>query len=130
EALPVAILAADRKRARALLERLARKRDADDPATIRFVVYAVALAGDLYFIDWLILLMQDALYARLAGEAFAMITGADLALLDLEQKPPETPSAGPNDAGDDAVVAPDADDGMAWPDPARVRARWQTTKAG
>src|SRR5262245_36314699 len=78
EALPLAILAADRKRVRTLLERLARKRDEKQPATIRFVVYAVALAGDLYFIDWLIALMADPLYARMAGEAFALITGADL----------------------------------------------------
>ena len=130
EALPVAMLAADRKRARALLERLAQRRDEKQPATIRLVVYAVALAGDLRFIDWLISLMGDPLHARLAGEAFAIMTGADLALLDLERKPPENAPAGPNDATDDPRVALDDDEGMAWPDPARVQAWWQANKAG
>ena len=128
DALPLAVLATDRKQARALLERLAQKRDEKQPASIRFVLYAVALAGDLHFIDWLISLMQDPLYARLAGEAFALITGADLALLDLEQKPP--PGTEDQDAGKADAVAFDDDDGMAWPDQERVRAWWQTNKTG
>jgi uncharacterized protein (TIGR02270 family) len=127
DALPFAVLAADRKRARSLLERLAQQRDEKQPATIRFVLYAVGLAGDLHFIDWLISLMPDPIYARLAGEAFAIITGADLALLDLERKPPEEASP-PEDAS--TPVAFDDDDGMAWPDAARVRTWWQANKAG
>ena len=126
--LLMAILAVDRKRTRALLERLARQRDEKQPATIRFVIYAVALAGDLYFIDWLILLMQDPLYARLAGETFAMITGADLALLDLEQRPPEA-TAGTDDSPAEPVAFDD-DAGVAWPDPARVGAWWQAHQRG
>src|SRR5882672_5977101 len=129
DALPLAVLAADRKQARALLERLAQRRDEKQPATIRFVLYAVALAGDLHFIDWLISLMQDPLYARLAGEAFALITGADLALLDLEQKP-AAPAPAADEAGNTGTVVFDDDEGMAWPDPERVRAWWRTNKTG
>jgi uncharacterized protein (TIGR02270 family) len=127
DALPFAVLAADRGRTRSLLERLAKQRDEKQPATIRFVLYAVGLAGDLRFIDWLISLMPDPLYSRLAGEAFAIITGADLALLDLERKPPEegSPSEDPGTA-----VAFDDDDGMAWPDAARVSGWWQANKTG
>jgi len=128
-ALPLAVLAADRKQARALLKRLAQKRDPKQPATIRFVLYAVALAGDLNFIDWPISLMQDPLYARLAGEAFALITGADLALLDLEQKP-AAPAPAADEAGNTGTVVFDDDEGMAWPDPERVRAWWRTNKTG
>jgi uncharacterized protein (TIGR02270 family) len=120
-ALPLALLAADRKRARALLERLGRQRDEKTPATIRFALYGVALAGDLHFIDWLIALMNDPLYARLAGEAFAMITGADLALLDLERKPPAQ-------AADDETLT--AEHGMPWPDPEAVAAWWHANKPG
>ncbi len=127
--LPLAILAADRRRTRALLEKLAKKRDPKQPTTIRFVVYAVALAGDLHFIDWLITLMQDPLYARLAGEAFALITGADLALLELQRDAPATLPP-PPDASNDPAIAFDDDEGMAWPDPARVAAWWQANKAG
>jgi len=130
EALPIVMLAADPKRARALLERLAQRRDERQPATIRLLVYAVALAGDLRFVDWLISLMRDPLHARLAGEAFAIMTGADLTLLDLERKPPENAPSDSTDATDDPVVALDDDAGMAWPDPARVQAWWQANKAG
>src|SRR5882672_4889554 len=72
--------------------------------------------------------MQDPLYARLAGEAFALITGADLALLDLEQKPPA--GTEDQDSGKADAVAFDDDEGMAWPDQERVRAWWQTNKTG
>ena len=129
DALPFAVLGADRKRARALLERLAKQRNEKQPTTIRVVVYAVALAGDLHFIDWLISLMRDPLHARLAGEAFAMMTGADLVLLDLEQPPPAR-AAAPQPPGNDPAAAFGADDGMAWPDPVRVSAWWQANKAG
>ena len=54
----------------------------------------------------------------LAGEAFSLITGADLALLDLERKPPEDlRQAGPNDNPDDENVEMDPDEGLPWPDP-------------
>ncbi|HUL67273.1 MAG TPA: TIGR02270 family protein [Burkholderiaceae bacterium] len=130
DALPVAILASDRSRTRALLKRMAQARDERQPATIRFVVYAVALAGDLQFMDWLISLMRNPVHARLAGEAFALMTGADLVLLGLERQPLQSAPANANDASNDPAVAFHDDEGMAWPDAALVRAWWEANKAG
>ena len=48
------------------------------------VVSAVGLLGDPVSLPWLIQQMRDMPHARVAGEAFSLITGADLALLDLE----------------------------------------------
>ena len=49
--------------------------------------------------------------ARLAGEAFSLITGTDLGCCGLEGKPPENFEAGPNDDPDDPNVDMDPDEG-------------------
>jgi len=85
--------------------------------------------GDVQVIPWLISLMADDVWARLAGESFSMITGADLALLDIERKPPEGIDFGPNDNPDDDNVAMDEDDSLPWPDQAKVQAWWQANAA-
>jgi uncharacterized protein (TIGR02270 family) len=127
-ALAVALPAADDPRARALLEHLAKARDDKQPATIRVLVRAVALAGDPFYMDWLVSLMKDPRFARLAGEAFTLVTGADLAALDLETRPPEETGAGPTDDPADAAVALDEDDGLPWPDPVRVETWWKANR--
>ena len=68
--------------------------------------------------------MSNQRTSRLAGEAFSLITGTDLALLDLERKPPENIETGPNDDPDDPNVEMDPDDGLPWPDQAKVQAWW------
>jgi uncharacterized protein (TIGR02270 family) len=102
----------------------ARQPDADLPAQRR-LLQALALLGHLRFVPWLIERMADPSAARLAGEAFSWITGADLARLDLETLDapslPEQPDA--NAADDD--VSMDEDDSLPWPDPARVLHWWQ-----
>jgi len=85
--------------------------------------------GDVQVIPWLISLMADDVWARLAGEAFSMITGADLALLDIEREPPEGVDFGPNDSPEDENVAMDEDDSLPWPDQAKVQAWWQANAA-
>jgi uncharacterized protein (TIGR02270 family) len=82
--------------------------------------------GDVQVIPWLIQHMADDVWARLAGEAFSLITGADLALLDIERKPPEGIDFGPNADPEDENVAMDEDDSLPWPDQAKVQAWWQT----
>ena len=54
---------------------------------------------------WLIARMDDQKLARLAGEAFSVITGLDLARLDLELKPPEGIDGGPNDDNRDRSLS-------------------------
>lgn len=106
----------------ALLRRLAK-------VAPRSALRGSGWVGDPAFIPWLIKQMGDEPTARAAGEAFSLITGTDLAWLDLERKPPEVISAGPNDDPDDPNVEMDADEALPWPDPALIE-KWWTSHRG
>lgn len=103
---------------------VAARADSSPPHKRRMLRLA-GWVGDGQVIPWLIGFMADDTWARLAGEAFSLITGADLALLDLERKPPEGIDFGPNDNPEDEDVALDEDDSLPWPDQAKVQAWWQ-----
>jgi len=107
---------------------LAAKAETSAPAKRRMMRMA-AWVGDVQVLPWLIHHMADDTWARLAGEAFSLITGADLAALGLERKPPEGLEPGPNDDPQDHNVAMDEDDSLPWPDQAKVKAWWQTNAA-
>jgi uncharacterized protein (TIGR02270 family) len=62
--------------------------------------------------------------SRVAGEAFSMITGVDLAGQDLEGDWPEGFEAGPNDDPADENVEMDPDENLPWPDVAKVKDWW------
>ena len=66
--------------------------------------------------------------ARLAGEAFSMITGVDLAYDDLDGEWPEGIEAGPTEDPADSNVAMDPDENLPWPNPALLQHWWQTNK--
>ncbi|MEJ8857878.1 TIGR02270 family protein [Variovorax robiniae] len=91
----------------------------------RLLVQCVGAAGDVHYLAWLIRQMEDATLARLAGEAFRDMCGVDLVALGLDRKPPEGEAAGPSDDPDDERVAMDEDDGLPWPDAAKVQGWWQ-----
>jgi uncharacterized protein (TIGR02270 family) len=128
EACATALQAADLARAQALVRDLA-KTGRDTPAGLRRLVRACGALGDPHFVPWLIDLMQDDTVARLAGESFSMITGADLAALDLERKPPEGMEFGPNADPLDQAVALDEDESLPWPERARVQGWWHARSA-
>ncbi|MFT3717374.1 TIGR02270 family protein [Pseudorhodoferax sp.] len=92
---------------------------------LREAVRTVGWLGDPAFVPWLLERMADPRLARVAGEAFSAITGADLAALDLEGAQPEGFAAGPSDDPDDEDVALDDDESLPWPDPARMQRWWQ-----
>lgn len=98
---------------------------AQDPACVRLLIQGIGTAGDSHYVPWLIQQMQDLKLSRLAGESFSLITGLDLAYLDLERKPPEGVDFGPNDDPNDDNVAMDEDDGLPWPDVEKVSSWWQ-----
>lgn len=104
--------------AHALLQTIAR-----DPAKRCMLIQGAGLIGDPAYVPWLIGQMADDALARVAGEAFNLIAGADLELLDLERNAPET-AEGPNDDPEDDNVAMDEDDSLPWPDPKLVQAWW------
>jgi uncharacterized protein (TIGR02270 family) len=119
-ALRLSIQAADQADAQRLLQKLA-----PDPANLRWLIQGSGIAGDPTYVPWLIGHMNDNKTARLAGEAFSLITGLDLAYLDLDRKPPGDPGAGPNDDPEDSNVEMGEDDGLPWPDPGRIENWWR-----
>jgi uncharacterized protein (TIGR02270 family) len=120
----LATLAAPVEWGRDQVRALALQAEASVPHKRRMLRLA-GWVGDVQVVPWLIGFMADDTWARLAGESFSLITGADLALLDLERKPPEGGDTGPDDTPEDDNVAIDEDDSLPWPDQAKVQAWWQ-----
>jgi uncharacterized protein (TIGR02270 family) len=102
---------------------------ARSPEQCRWLIKGAGIAGDPTYVPWLIAQMASADTARLAGEAFTLITGADLATLGLDRTRPEDFRSGPNSDPDDPKVAMDPDDGLPWPDAERVECWWEGNHA-
>ncbi len=96
-----------------------------DPAQARRAAMAAGAGGDPAAVPWLIEAMRKPETARVAGEAFSLITGADLALRDLEGDKPADFEAGPTDDPADENVSPDPDENLPWPDAERVSGWWR-----
>lgn len=97
----------------------------------RLAIRAAGLDGSAEWLPWLIQQMQDGSpHARLAGESFSMITGADLAALGLDRLAPEDVAGSPDDDPEAEAedVAMDEDEGLPWPDPGRVQS-WSDAHA-
>ena len=99
-----------------------------DPSQQRLAINVAAAAGDPIAVPWLLSLMNNLPLARLAGEAFTLIAGVDLAYCDLERKPPEGFNAGPTEDPNDENVEMDADDNLPWPDPTLVQRWWEKNR--
>jgi uncharacterized protein (TIGR02270 family) len=94
----------------------------------RRVLRGLGLVGDSAHVPWLIEQMTDVHLARVAGEAFSLITGADLEALDLERSPPADIDFGPNDDPQDDNIHMDPDSDLPWPDAIKVHEWWQTNQ--
>jgi uncharacterized protein (TIGR02270 family) len=101
---------------------------AGNPGNIRLLIQGAGIAGDPYYVPWLINQMSNLNLTRLAGESFTFITGLDLDFLDLELKPPENFESGPNDDPDDPDVSMDEDESLPWPDPVKIQAWWDANR--
>jgi uncharacterized protein (TIGR02270 family) len=99
-----------------------------DSTRHRLAAIAVGVLGDSGRVDELIEFMENKALARVAGQSFSTLTGADLAYLDLEAGAPEGVEAGPNENPADVSVGMDPDDGLPWPDPPKIRAWWQSRR--
>jgi uncharacterized protein (TIGR02270 family) len=102
---------------------------AHEPALQRRVVEGCGHIGDPAYVPWLIERMAEPVLARLAGEAFSMIVGADLAAEDLDQPPPPGHETGPTDDPADEDVSLDPEDGLPWPDTNRIAPWWRERQA-
>jgi uncharacterized protein (TIGR02270 family) len=97
---------------------------ARNPVTLRLATQAAGILGDPALMPWIQAQFAEPKVARVAGEAFSLITGVDLAHEDLEIKAPDGFESGPNDDPEDENVDPDADDDLPWPDPRLIQVWW------
>lgn len=126
-ALAVLLRAADFTWTHEFLRALAKGGE-QKPEMKRRLIRTSGIVGDPQYVPWLISLMADNKLARLAGESFSLITGADLAWLDLERKPPESVESGPSEDPDDNNVALDEDESLPWPDQTLIGAWWHANQ--
>jgi uncharacterized protein (TIGR02270 family) len=118
-AFRLALQAVGTSAAHAALQKLA-----GDPAQKRRVIEGSGIAGDPAYVPWLIHHMTKPATARLAGEAFSLITGAHLGASALDRPAPIDLDTGPNDNPDYPDLATDPDGELAWPDAGRIEAWW------
>jgi uncharacterized protein (TIGR02270 family) len=109
-AVSLACMASGLRAAHELLRRIAGGGEA------RLVISGSGVIGDPVYVPWLIQQMADDKVARAAGEAFSLITGADIALQDVETRATDNP--------DDVIVDDHPDEGLPWPEPSLVEAWW------
>lgn len=95
----------------------------EDENQVRIVIKAAGALGDPHAINWLIEKMKHPALARLAGEAFANITGVDLKQNQLLIEPMDHPLSTPDDTHD---IALDEDEHLPHPDAEKVMALWRT----
>jgi len=80
--------------------------------------------GDPASIPWLIAQMENPELARIAGESFMMVTGADIAYENLEGKKSEGFEAGPTENPEDENVEMDPDEDLPWPNIQLIEKWW------
>lgn len=100
------------------------KRLVKDLGQKRIAVIAAGAFADPEAIPFLIDQMKVPKLARVAGESFSLITGANIAYEHLDGEKPEGFEAGPTENPEDEDVAMDADPNLAWPDPALIQKWW------
>jgi len=118
KALQVAIRRMDAPAASAWRDKLAQ-----DAKLIRIAIVAAGASGDPASVPWLIDQMRTPELARVAGEAFTMITGVDIAYQDLDADKPDGFEAGPTENPEDENVDMDPDDNLPWPAPELIAKR-------
>ncbi len=90
----------------------------------RIVIKATGILGDPHAVNWLIAKMYEPAQARLAAEAFTLITGICLEQHHLvAETPPAMPVQPDNDVSNEDISL-DEDENLPYPDPEKVSAIW------
>jgi uncharacterized protein (TIGR02270 family) len=100
----------------------------EDLQTHRLAAVGAGVIGDPVLVPWLFAQMNAPPLARVAGEAFTMITGVDIAYEDLEGERPEGFESGPTENPEDENVEMDPDEDLPWPDPELIQGWWGRNK--
>jgi uncharacterized protein (TIGR02270 family) len=119
-AMNLAIRRMERSAAMRWLEELATK-----PVQKRLAIQAAGALGLPDAVAWLLQQMEVPSLARVAFEAFSLITGADSDRDNLQGEKPEGFESGPTENPADEDVAMDPDEHLAWPNLPLVTAWWQ-----
>jgi uncharacterized protein (TIGR02270 family) len=120
QSLKLALQALDMERGHELLLQCADLAEAD-----RLRIIGSGFVGSVRYVPWLIEQMAKPPLARVAGEAFVNITGADFNLDQLEAMPPDGFEDGPTeDPADENVEVPE-DIALPWPDLPRIKGWWE-----
>lgn len=96
----------------------------------RIIIEATGIVGDPAAIPWLISSMDQPEVSRLAGEAFSMITGLDIAYENMDTDRPTDFESGPTEDPEDEDVSMDPDEELPWPDRQLVAEWWAGNQAG
>jgi uncharacterized protein (TIGR02270 family) len=123
-ALQLGLRRLDTSRAHDWNRQLARR-----PQSARLSVIGAGIIGDPVLVPWLIQQMAVPPMARIAGEAFTMVTGIDLAYQDLDCKKPEGFESGPNEDPNDENVEMDRDEKLPWPNAELIGKWWDEHKS-
>lgn len=102
---------------------------AQNPAHIRAVIKASGVLGDPHAIPWLIDKMKVIDTAKIAAEAFEMITGLDLVRYQLSLDTPADITVVPNDDESDDNVELDDDEHLPFPNVSKISHMWLTHRA-
>ncbi len=105
------------------------KKIAQEPSNKRLLIQGAGISGDVQYLPWLINQMDDEQSSRLAGESFSLITGLDLAYLDLERDSSSDKNIDSNEDPEDEKIVVDSDDNLPWPDPEKLQAWWDINKS-
>ena len=95
---------------------------AKNEINMRTIIKATGILGDPHAVNWLIDKMQDQKLAKLAGEAFSLITGADLVKHDLTC---EQPTQHPLEL-DEGDIELDEDENLPYPAHNKVATLWRS----
>lgn len=119
EALQVALRRMSLAAAHGWMSKLAQQKN-----TLRSAVVGAGILGDPESVPWLIEQMSIPALARVAGEAFTMITGVDIAIERLEGEKPKGFESGPTEDPEDENVEMDMDEHLPWPEPEAIAKWW------
>jgi len=93
-----------------------------EPDSLRTVIKSIAILGDPTVLPWLLKLMAQDETARLAGNAFSLITGLDLELEKMVKRVTDS-----DEMDENTLEEPDSD--FPWPDAAKISA-WYALNSG
>jgi uncharacterized protein (TIGR02270 family) len=99
------------------------------PETLRLAAIGAGAIGDIELVPRLTEQMKNPKLARVAGEAFSMITGVDISLEHLAGQRTERFETGPADDTDDRNVQIDPDEDLPWPNHGLATGWWEKNKS-